>query len=116
MLSLANAFNEEDLKNFHDRIIKNLGDDQRINYFCEPKMDGAAISLIYEKGILTRGVTRGDGTLGEDITSNIRTIRSIPLRLRHSEHSFPDLLEVRGEVFISKSDFCLLYTSPSPRD
>ena len=105
MLSLANAFNEEDLKNFHDRIIKNLGDDQRINYFCEPKMDGAAISLIYEKGILTRGVTRGDGTLGEDITSNIRTIRSIPLRLKQSEHTFPDLLEVRGEVFISKSDF-----------
>ena len=105
MLSLANAFNEEDLKNFHDRIIKNLGDDQRINYFCEPKMDGAAISLIYEKGILTRGVTRGDGTLGEDITSNIRTIRSIPLRLKESKHSFPDLLEVRGEVFISKSDF-----------
>ncbi len=105
MLSLANAFNEEDLKNFHDRILKNLGYDQRINYFCEPKMDGAAISLIYEKGILTRGVTRGDGTLGEDITSNIRTIRSIPLRLKESGHSFPDLLEVRGEVFISKSDF-----------
>ena len=83
MLSLANAFNEEDLKNFHDRIIKNLGDDQRINYFCEPKMDGAAISLIYEKGILTRGVTRGDGTLGEDITSNIRTIRSIPVSHTH---------------------------------
>ena len=105
MLSLANAFNEEDLKNFHDRILKNLDDDQHINYFCEPKMDGAAISLIYEKGILTRGVTRGDGTLGEDITSNIRTIRSIPLKLVESEHPFPDLLEVRGEVFISKSDF-----------
>ena len=105
MLSLANAFNEEDLKNFHDRILKNLGNSQHIDYFCEPKMDGAAISLIYENGILTRGVTRGDGTLGEDITSNIRTIRSIPLRLKESEHSFPDLLEVRGEVFISKSDF-----------
>ena len=105
MLSLANAFNEEDLKNFHDRILKNLGDGQHIDYFCEPKMDGAAISLIYENGILTRGVTRGDGTLGEDITSNIRTIRSIPLRLKESKHSFPDLLEVRGEVFISKSDF-----------
>tara|TARA_B100001989_G_scaffold25121_1_gene15017 strand:- start:3342 stop:5498 length:2157 start_codon:yes stop_codon:yes gene_type:complete len=105
MLSLANAFNEEDLQNFHDRILKNLGDDQHINYFCEPKMDGAAISLIYEKGILIRGVTRGDGTLGEDITSNIRTIRSIPLKLVKSNHPFPDLLEVRGEVFISKSDF-----------
>ena len=105
MLSLANAFNEEDLRNFHDRILKNLGTNNHIDYFCEPKMDGAAVSLIYEKGILTRGVTRGDGTLGEDITSNIRTIRSIPLALKESKNSFPDLLEVRGEVFIKKSDF-----------
>jgi len=105
MLSLANAFNQEDLNNFNDRILKNLSSDKDINYFCEPKMDGAAISLIYEKGTLIRGVTRGDGTFGEDITSNIRTIRSIPLILKESDHSFPDLLEVRGEVFISKSDF-----------
>ena len=105
MLSLANAFNEEDLKNFHDRILKNLNTDKQIDYFCEPKMDGAAVSLIYEEGILVRGVTRGDGNLGEDITSNIRTIRSIPLTLKESENSFPDLLEVRGEVFIRKSDF-----------
>ena len=105
MLSLANAFNEEDLKNFHDRTIKNLGTDIQIDYFCEPKMDGAAVSLIYEKGLLVKGVTRGDGTLGEDITSNIRTIRSIPLALKASENSFPDLLEIRGEVFISKPDF-----------
>ena len=105
MLSLANAFNEEDLKGFHDRILKNLGTNEQIDYFCEPKMDGAAVSLIYEKGILTRGVTRGDGTLGEDITSNIRTIRSIPLTLKESGKSFPDLLEVRGEVFIKKTDF-----------
>ena len=105
MLSLANAFNEEDLKNFHDRILKNLDTDKQIDYFCEPKMDGAAVSLIYEEGILVRGVTRGDGNLGEDITSNIRTIRSIPLTLKESENSFPDLLEVRGEVFIRKSDF-----------
>ena len=105
MLSLANAFNEEDLKGFHDRILKNLGTNEQIDYFCEPKMDGAAVSLIYEKGILTRGVTRGDGTLGEDITSNIRTIRSIPLTLKESKNSFPDLLEVRGEIFIKKPDF-----------
>jgi len=101
MLSLANAFNEADLKGFHDRILKNLSTNEQIDYFCEPKMDGAAVSLIYEKGILTRG----DGTLGEDITSNIRTIRSIPLTLKESKNSFPDLLEVRGEVFIKKSDF-----------
>jgi DNA ligase (NAD+) len=68
-------------------------------------MDGAAVSLIYEKGILSRGVTRGDGTLGEDITSNIRTIRSIPLALKESKNSFPNLLEVRGEIFIKKPDF-----------
>ena len=105
MLSLANAFNEEDLRNFHDRIVKNLGKAKQIKYFCEPKMDGAAVSLIYEKGILTKGITRGDGTLGEDITSNIRTIRSVPLTLRESVNPFPDLVEVRGEVFISKPNF-----------
>jgi len=105
MLSLANAFNEEDLRNFHDRIVKNLGKAKQIKYLCEPKMDGAAVSLIYEKGILTKGITRGDGTLGEDITSNIRTIRSIPLTLRESVNPFPDLVEVRGEVFISKPNF-----------
>ena len=105
MLSLANAFNAEDLENFHDRILKNLGTDKQIDYFCEPKMDGAAVSLIYEKGILIKGVTRGDGALGEDITSNIRTIRSIPLTLKETENSFPALLEVRGEVFIKKPDF-----------
>ena len=105
MLSLANAFNAEDLNNFHDRILKNLGSHNQIDYFCEPKMDGAAVSLIYEEGILTKGVTRGDGVLGEDITSNIRTIRSIPLTLKESKSSFPALLEVRGEVFIKKPDF-----------
>ena len=105
MLSLANAFDAEDLENFHDRILKNLDTDKQIDYFCEPKMDGAAVSLIYEKGVLIKGVTRGDGTFGEDITSNIRTIRSIPLALKESENSFPALLEVRGEVFIRKPDF-----------
>ena len=108
MLSLANAFNEEDLKNFHDRILKNLDTAKQIDYFCEPKMDGAAVSLIYEEGILTRGVTRGDGNIGEDITSNIRTIRSIPLTLKESESPFPALIEIRGEVFIAKSDFDVL--------
>jgi DNA ligase (NAD+) len=105
MLSLANAFNADDIENFHDRILKNLGNKEQIEYFCEPKMDGAAVSLIYERGILARGVTRGDGTIGEDITSNIRTIRSVPLSLKESQNSFPDLLEVRGEIFIQKSDF-----------
>ena len=116
MLSLANAFDEQDLRNFHDRILKNLDTNDQIEYFCEPKMDGAAVSLIYERGILTRGITRGDGTLGEDITSNIRTIRSIPLSLKASENSFPDLLEVRGEVFIKKSDFNYLNKKAKKND
>ena len=108
MLSLANAFNAEDLNNFHDRVLKNLDGINDVEYFCEPKMDGAAVSLIYENGSLVKGVTRGDGTIGEDITSNIRTIRSIPLTLKDSGNKFPMLIEVRGEVFISKPDFLAL--------
>jgi len=108
MLSLANAFNAEDLNNFHDRVLKNLEGISDVEYFCEPKMDGAAVSLIYENGILIRGVTRGDGTIGEDITSNIRTIRSIPLALKDSVDKFPERIEVRGEVFINKPDFISL--------
>ena len=90
MLSLANAFNEKDIYDFHERTIKNLSDASQLEYFCEPKMDGAAISLVYENGVLIRGVTRGDGTVGEDITSNIRTVRSIPLSLKKSSNSLPN--------------------------
>ena len=105
MLSLANAFNEKDVYDFHERIIKNLPEISKVRYFCEPKMDGAAISLVYENGVLVRGVTRGDGSIGEDITSNIRTLKSIPLTLQESNDTFPGMIEVRGEIFISKSDF-----------
>jgi DNA ligase (NAD+) len=105
MLSLANAFNEKDVYDFHERIIKNLPGISKVRYFCEPKMDGAAISLVYENGILIRGVTRGDGSVGEDITSNIRTLKSIPLTLKESNDAFPKMIEVRGEIFISKADF-----------
>ena len=105
MLSLANAFNEKDIYDFHERITKNLSDTHQLAYFCEPKMDGAAISLVYENGIFIRGVTRGDGKVGEDITSNIRTVRSIPLILKQSSNSLPKLIEVRGEIFIRKADF-----------
>jgi DNA ligase (NAD+) len=105
MLSLANAFNEKDVYDFHERIIKNLPETSKVRYFCEPKMDGAAISLVYENGILIRGVTRGDGNVGEDITSNIRTLKSIPLTLNESNDAFPKMIEVRGEIFISKADF-----------
>ena len=105
MLSLANAFNDHDILSFHERIIKNLQDAKELHYFCEPKMDGAAISLIYENGILVRGVTRGDGSFGEDITSNIRTVKSIPLTLTKSVDPFPRLIEIRGEIFIRKASF-----------
>ena len=111
MLSLANSFDPNDLFDFHDRVTKNLSDIKELDYLCEPKMDGAAVSLIYEKGILVKGVTRGDGTVGEDITSNIRTIRSIPLVLAKSSTKFPKLIEIRGEVFIHKSDFKNLNTA-----
>ena len=116
MLSLANAFNEKDLYDFHERMIKNLPDSSNLRYFCEPKMDGAAISLVYENGILIRGVTRGDGSVGEDITSNIRTLKSIPLTLKESNDAFPKMIEVRGEIFISKADFLNLNSAAALED
>src|SRR5690625_4068942 len=79
MLSLGNAFNEEDLRQFDRRVKERIGDD--VNYVCELKIDGLAISLTYENGHLIRGATRGDGTIGEDITENLKTIRSIPLTI-----------------------------------
>ena len=106
MLSLANIFSEDDLGDFATRIEKRLIGINDYSFYCEPKLDGAAVSLIYEKGILKRGVTRGDGFIGEDVTSNIRTIRSIPQKLfNNSSYKTPNYLEIRGEVFISKKDF-----------
>lgn len=102
MLSLQNCFNEDDLKSFDLRLKKNLGSDKPIEYFCEPKFDGLAIELVYEKGILTRALTRGDGSVGEVVTQNIKTLKSVPLSLPDKANS---LLEVRGEVLIFKSDF-----------
>ena len=105
MLSLANVFSEEEFSDFHDRILKRLVNIDDFEYFCEPKMDGAAVSLIYENGILERAVTRGDGRVGEDISQNVKTIRSIPQKLSSSEASIPSLLVIRGEIFISKDAF-----------
>ena len=102
MLSLENAFSMDDLIAFDGRVKRFLGHNGEIEYLCEPKLDGVAVSLTYEKGLLTRGATRGDGTTGEDITQNIRTINSIPLRL---QLDFPDFLEVRGEVYIELDHF-----------
>ena len=106
MLSLENAFAEQELRDFHRRVCDRLeledGGDH-LEYAAEPKLDGAAVSILYENGRLLQGATRGDGTTGEDITHNIRTIEAVPLRLRGS--GFPAVLEVRGEVFMPKAGF-----------
>ncbi|MEP1214919.1 MAG: NAD-dependent DNA ligase LigA [Marinobacter sp.] len=103
MLSLDNAFSEEELQDFDRRVRDRLKTTGDIEYVCEPKLDGLAVSLHYEDGILTRAATRGDGYTGEDITANIRTIPSVPLRLRGD--SIPELVEVRGEVYMPLEGF-----------
>ena len=103
MLSLDNAFNAEDMQAFDRRIKERLGDSATVEYACEPKLDGVAISLLYEKGLLVRGATRGDGSTGENITQNVRTIRNIPLSLKGE--GFPERLEVRGEIYLPKAGF-----------
>ncbi|WP_133406393.1 NAD-dependent DNA ligase LigA [Parashewanella tropica] len=99
MLSLDNAFNGEDMQSFDKRNSDKVG---QIEYCCEPKLDGLAVSILYRNGILERAATRGDGNVGEDITENVKTIRSIPLRLRGE---FPELVEIRGEAFMPKAAF-----------
>ncbi|RLU01664.1 MAG: NAD-dependent DNA ligase LigA [Ketobacter sp.] len=103
MLSLDNVFNEEELVAFDRRLRERLNLEEDIEYVCEPKLDGLAVSLLYEQGVLVQAATRGDGQVGEDITQNIRTIDSIPLRLWGRD--FPPVLEVRGEVFMPKAGF-----------
>ncbi|NCX93253.1 MAG: NAD-dependent DNA ligase LigA, partial [Gammaproteobacteria bacterium] len=105
MLSLANAFSEEDIQNFEERILKMLPSKtgEALTYFCEPKMDGLAVSIRYENGVLTQASTRGDGEQGEDITANVRTIKNVPLKLKGAH--CPEILEVRGEVVIPTQAF-----------
>ncbi|SFF85236.1 DNA ligase (NAD+) [Halobacillus alkaliphilus] len=98
MLSLGNAFDDQELRDF-DRRVRG-GTDEDVSYVCELKIDGLAVSLRYEDGVFVRGATRGDGTTGEDITKNLRTIRNIPLRLKQ-----PETLEVRGEAYMPKQSF-----------
>ena len=105
MLSLENAMNKEEIRAFDKRLKKKIETDEPIEYVAEPKLDGIGIELVYENGMFISGSTRGDGFTGENITQNLRTIQSIPLRLRTDELPSPDLLEVRGEVFISKVGF-----------
>lgn len=103
MLSLDNAFSDDDLKNFEKRIKDRLKTDDDITFACEPKFDGIAISLLYRNGILERGATRGDGSTGENITQNVKTIGSIPMKLRGS--GYPNVLEVRGEIYMPHDGF-----------
>lgn len=111
MLSLGNAFEEEDLLAF-DRSVQSglglsggdlFGGGAAVEYSCEPKLDGLAVSLLYRNGVLERGATRGDGTTGEDISANVRTIRNVPLKLKGE--GWPQVLEVRGEVYMPKAGF-----------
>lgn len=101
MLSLANTYNEQELRDFDTRVQKTIGTDY--TYICELKFDGLSISLRYENGALAKGVTRGDGTQGDDVTQNVKTIRSIPLQL--SKGDYPDFFEIRGEIYLPKDKF-----------
>lgn len=103
MLSLDNAFSDEDLLAFNQRVQDRLKTTGDIEFACELKLDGIAVSLLYRDGLLVRGATRGDGTNGEDITQNVRTIKSIPLRLHGN--GYPAVLEVRGEIYMPKAGF-----------
>ncbi len=104
MLSLDNAFSAEDMVHFNRRLLDRLSDgSDSLEFACEPKLDGIAVSLLYRDGLLQRGATRGDGATGEDITHNVRTIRSIPLRLRGGD--CPTVLEVRGEIYMPRAGF-----------
>jgi DNA ligase (NAD+) len=102
MLSLDNAFSDDELMDFDRRVLEKL-DVDRVDYAAEPKLDGLAVSLLYEGGKLVRAATRGDGETGENVTQNVRTISSVPLKL--SGNDVPDLLEVRGEVYLSHGGF-----------
>ena len=103
MLSLDNAFDESDLTDFDRRIRARLNRSEDLDYTCEPKIDGVAISLLYENGKLIRAATRGDGTTGENVTQNVRTVESIPLKLVGKD--YPARLEVRGEIYMARSTF-----------
>lgn len=114
MLSLDNAFTDADLLAFDERIKKRLKIEEDVAYVCEPKLDGIAVSLLYIDGRLSRAATRGDGTTGEDITANVRTIKSVPLKLNGD--NTPARLEVRGEIYLSKKGFDQLNDQARARD
>ena len=105
MLSLENAMNSEELFQYYERTKRGLQTDLDIDFIAEPKLDGIGVELVYENGLFTYGLTRGDGIKGENITQNLKTIKAIPLSIRTEKFSAPELLEVRGEVFMEKDKF-----------
>ncbi len=113
MLSLDKVFDEQELNRFEERCLKRLGREGPLEYNCEPKIDGVAVSLLYEDGVLQRAATRGDGSTGEDITHNVRTIRDIPLRLATATP--PALVEVRGEIYMSRRGFAAMNAEAAAR-
>jgi len=114
MLSLDNVFDKESFLAFEKRMQDRLKEANEISYSCEPKLDGLAVSLLYEHGKLVRGATRGDGRIGENITTNVRTIRNIPLTLRGDK--YPERLEVRGEVIMTRDGFAKLNKTQAEQD
>ncbi|HEY0943660.1 MAG TPA: NAD-dependent DNA ligase LigA, partial [Opitutaceae bacterium] len=105
MMSLDNTYSESELREFHDRLVRLLGRNE-LGYVVEPKIDGLAVSVTYEKGRLVRAVTRGNGVEGDDITANARTIRSLPRELKHASHApLPDIIEIRGEIYMTLAEF-----------
>lgn len=108
MLSLDNAFSYEELREFDARVKRFLETDDEIEYTVEPKIDGVAVELVFENGLFTTGSTRGDGFSGEDVTSNLRTIKSIPLRILSTQSEIPERIDVRGEVYYPTSGFMKL--------
>ncbi|NQY42491.1 MAG: NAD-dependent DNA ligase LigA, partial [Legionellales bacterium] len=107
MYSLNNAFNQENLENFESRLKNIINNDKDLKYNCEPKLDGIAVNLIYENGMLKSALTRGDGVLGEDVTLNVRTIKDVPATLKSNidNLSVPKIIEIRGEIFMTKRNF-----------
>ncbi|GAB4355040.1 MAG: NAD-dependent DNA ligase LigA [Immundisolibacter sp.] len=111
MLSLSNAFDDGEVRDF-DRRVRDLAGEAAVDYHCEPKFDGLAVSLLYRQGLLVQAATRGDGSTGEDVTANVRTITAVPLRLRGDA---PALLEVRGEVYMPREGFLRLNAEQAAR-
>ncbi len=106
MLSLQNTYSTDEIIEFEKKIHRQLSTENRLEFFCSPKFDGVAIELVYELGRLTHAITRGDGSVGEDVISNVKTIRSVPLELKGK--NIPDRIDIRGEILIFKNDFAAL--------